>query len=231
MYGKRTREHPALGDRVRSASRHRGPWPKISIWHGSADPIVRSSNAEEIVRQWAEIHDLPMTPTREEIVCGQSRRVWDNASGETVIEAYTIAGMVHGVPLATGAEGCGTAGPFFFDVGISSTHHIASFWGLTKAGEKARNPASDGVLKAGPVAARPRVSAALPNVAGYVEPADRAASREENRAAPGDPNAAIAAAFKAAGFPDLGASTSKRNQLAPAPFITAALKAAGLLKS
>jgi poly(hydroxyalkanoate) depolymerase family esterase len=232
MYGKRPRELPALGDRVRSASRHRGPWPKISIWHGSADPIVRSSNADDIVRQWTEIHDLPTTPTREEIVCGQSRRVWDNAAGEAVIEAYTIAGMVHGVPLATGAEGCGAVGPFFFDVGISSTHHIASFWGLTKIGEKARNPAASGALTSAQIATRRPLSAALPNVAGYVaEPADRAASREENRAAPGDPNAAIAAAFKAAGFPDLGANTSKRNQPAPAPFITAALKAAGLLKS
>jgi poly(hydroxyalkanoate) depolymerase family esterase len=30
----------ALGDRVRAASRHRGSWPKISVWHGTSDPIV-----------------------------------------------------------------------------------------------------------------------------------------------------------------------------------------------
>src|SRR3954464_9257510 len=29
-----------LGDIVRNASHHRGPWPKLSVWHGSADRTV-----------------------------------------------------------------------------------------------------------------------------------------------------------------------------------------------
>src|ERR1700740_896411 len=29
-----------LGNLVRAASKHRGPWPKVSIWHGSADRTV-----------------------------------------------------------------------------------------------------------------------------------------------------------------------------------------------
>lgn len=41
----------ALGDHVRAASRHRGSWPKISVWHGGADMIVKPSNAEHITRQ------------------------------------------------------------------------------------------------------------------------------------------------------------------------------------
>jgi feruloyl esterase len=32
-----------LGDRVRAASKHRGPWPKISVWHGTSDAIVKPS--------------------------------------------------------------------------------------------------------------------------------------------------------------------------------------------
>ena len=36
-----------------------GPWPKISIWHGTADPIVKPSNCEDIIRQWTELHGLP----------------------------------------------------------------------------------------------------------------------------------------------------------------------------
>jgi hypothetical protein len=49
-----------------------------------------------------------------------------------LIEAFSISGMAHGVPLATttGGESCGAAGAFFLDVGISSTHHIARFWRL-----------------------------------------------------------------------------------------------------
>ena len=39
------------GDIIRSASPHRGPWPRISVWHGSADPIVNPRNAEETIKQ------------------------------------------------------------------------------------------------------------------------------------------------------------------------------------
>ena len=62
--------------------------------------------------------------------------------------------MAHGTPLATGAEGCGKAGAFLLDVGISSSHHIAKFFGLTgtahvQAGEPAREAT---IVPAPPVA-------------------------------------------------------------------------------
>jgi hypothetical protein len=52
-----------------------------------------------------------------------------------LIEAFSISGMAHGVPLATTTDGesCGAAGAFFLDVGISSTHHIARFWHLRES--------------------------------------------------------------------------------------------------
>src|SRR6478672_5442021 len=37
-----------LGDLVRNASGHKGPWPKLSVWHGSADRTVNPGNADEI---------------------------------------------------------------------------------------------------------------------------------------------------------------------------------------
>jgi hypothetical protein len=50
-----------------------------------------------------------------------------------VIESYTIPAMAHGTPLATGSsdEHVGVPGDFLLDVGISSSYHIAKFWGLT----------------------------------------------------------------------------------------------------
>ena len=36
------------------------------------------------------------------------------------------------VKIGTGEDGLGRAGPFMLDVGISSTRHIARFWGLAK---------------------------------------------------------------------------------------------------
>jgi len=37
MYQSPSRPAGELGDLVRKASGHKGPWPKISVWHGSAD--------------------------------------------------------------------------------------------------------------------------------------------------------------------------------------------------
>lgn len=128
------RAHPAAewGGLVRAASTHRGPWPKLSVWHGDADTTVKVMNAAEIVKQWRDVHGLPETPSERGTLGGQPRAVWRDAAGEAVIEQVTIAGMGHGTPLAVGQKGGGTAGPFLLDVGIASTRHIAAFWGLVE---------------------------------------------------------------------------------------------------
>jgi poly(hydroxyalkanoate) depolymerase family esterase len=123
------------GDLVRAASPHNGPWPRVSIWHGSADATVVPSNASELVKQWTDIHGLSITPSAQAMVDGYPRQVWINANGDDLIESYTITNMAHGTPLATGAADnmCGAAGPFLLEVGISSSYHIARFFGLTDA--------------------------------------------------------------------------------------------------
>jgi feruloyl esterase len=119
-----------LGERVRQASAHQGPWPKVSVWHGASDATVKPVNAEQIIAQWTDAHGLESAPALTQMVDGYPRQVWRNAAGEDVIESYTITGMAHGTPLATG-DGHGAAGAFLLDVGISSSYHIAKFWGLT----------------------------------------------------------------------------------------------------
>ena len=120
-----------LGDLVRGASPTTTVWPKLSVWHGSADRTVNPSNAGEIIKQWLDIHGLPKAPMSRQIVDGHPREVWWNAEGKTVVESYTIAKMAHGTPLSQ-LEG-GIAGPYMIEAGISSSHHIARFFGLTDA--------------------------------------------------------------------------------------------------
>ncbi len=118
---------------LRAASSHNGPWPRISIWQGTADTTVVSANADAVLAQWQGVHGLGEKPTRTEKVDGQTRKVWSDGKGRDVVETYTIAGMGHGTPLKTrGDDGLGKAAPFMLDVGISSTRHIARFWELTK---------------------------------------------------------------------------------------------------
>jgi hypothetical protein len=123
-----------LGDLVRNASDHRGPWPKISVWHGSADRTVNPANADEIVKQWLDVHHLPPAPMSEGTVDGYPRQIWWNADGETLVESYTITNMAHGTPLgiADNDERYGAQGAFMIEAGTSSSYHIANFFGLTE---------------------------------------------------------------------------------------------------
>jgi poly(hydroxyalkanoate) depolymerase family esterase len=120
------------GDRVRVASRHKGPWPRLSVWHGNADATVKSMNAGEIVKQWTDLHGLPSAPTARDRVDGHPHETWSR-DGEVVIESYAITGMAHGTPLSA-AAGIGQAGPYLLEAGISSSERIAAFWGLGEAG-------------------------------------------------------------------------------------------------
>lgn len=154
------RKAPAsLGDKVRGATSHKGPWPRVSVWHGASDNIVAASNGEDAVHQWVDVHDLVPSPDRVEMVDGHPRRVWTGDGGEILVEEYVIAGMGHGTPLAPGdAPGrSGTAGPHMLDVGLSSTDRIAEFWGIVDASAaETRVPAT---RKPAAAKARPRHAA------------------------------------------------------------------------
>jgi poly(hydroxyalkanoate) depolymerase family esterase len=134
MYRTPPRPATELGDLVRNASDHKGPWPRLSVWHGSADRTVNPANADEIVKQWLDVHDLATAPTSEGTVDGYPRQIWWNADGETVVESYTITDMAHGTPLgmADNDERYGAEGAFLIEAGISSSYHIANFFGLTE---------------------------------------------------------------------------------------------------
>jgi feruloyl esterase len=147
MFQSPSRPAREWGDLVRKASSHRGPWPRVSVWHGNADKTVIPTNAREILKQWTEVHGLPLAPSVKMRVDGFPREVWTNDAGDELIEAYTINDMAHGTPLATGeAEGaCGAPGPFLLPVGISSSYHIAKFFGIAVAHAPAeRNTSVDG---------------------------------------------------------------------------------------
>src|SRR5262245_50593818 len=162
------------------------------------------------------------------------RRFWHVANGDAMIEAFSICGMAHGVPLATGEgdRSCGISGPFCLDVGISSTHHIAKFWGLAKIGPQPRSAPreawtgpSHGALS-GEVEIIARVSAAA------VEAMDRRFEWHENHRTHSclDPNVVIAEALRAAGLPLPDSNIHPRGSpVVPGPIIEAALKAAGLM--
>ena len=188
MGGRAHSDAAELGERVRRASPHKGPWPRIQVWQGSADRTVVPSNADAIVLQWAHLHGLGPRPDRADEVEGHPRRVWRGPDGEALIEHYTITGMAHGVPLdGRGDDPVGEAGAHMLDVGLSSTARIAAFFGI------AREP------KAGAAAGRPPDLEPEPKPKPRPELAPRAPAGPGPGPASG-PQAVIEKALRAAGL-------------------------------
>jgi hypothetical protein len=186
------------------------------VWHGSADRTVNPANADEIVKQWLDVHQLPSTPMSEGEVDGYPRQVWWNADGETIVESYTITDMAHGTPLGIGDNDkrYGAQGAFLIEAGISSSYHIAKFFGLTEwirrpkaARVEAAKKFTSAVPKeaAKPIPAAPQAPARAPDLTAVLWPLK---TLDNAQKPPREPRRAI----------DVGA------------VITRALTAAGLMK-
>ncbi|HEY0447550.1 PHB depolymerase family esterase [Actinophytocola sp.] len=131
MYPGKNQTPAQLGNAVRAASSHTGPWPTVSIWQGSADYTVAPMNATELAEQWTNVHGIPSTPTSTDTVAGYPHAVYASG-GRTLVETYTITGMGHGQPIDPGtADGqCGQAGAYLLDVNICAAWHLSGRWNL-----------------------------------------------------------------------------------------------------
>ncbi len=124
----RDRTPAAWGAEVRASSTHTGPWPVVSIWHGTADLVVAPVNQRETAEQWADVHGVATTPSAIGTVAGYPRAEYRDAAGRTVVETVTIPGMGHGQPVDP--QACGAAAPFVLDVDVCAAAEIGRFWGL-----------------------------------------------------------------------------------------------------
>ncbi|HEY0095306.1 MAG TPA: Ig-like domain-containing protein, partial [Archangium sp.] len=127
----------AWGDLVRNAyPGYTGPFPKISIWHGTGDYVVKNTNQTEAVEQWTSVHGIDLTADVNDTVAGYPHKGYKDAAGNVLVETYAITGMGHGTPIdpATkfpgGTAACGTAGAYILDTDICSTWYVAKFFGL-----------------------------------------------------------------------------------------------------
>jgi poly(hydroxyalkanoate) depolymerase family esterase len=122
------------GDFVRNAKMGTHEWPSVSIWQGSADRLVAPLNAREEMKQWTNVHGIGQAPSATHTVGNASHQIFIDGSGKEVVELYSIKNMGHGQPInpGSGPQNCGTAEPFFLDVGICSAYYASRFWGLAR---------------------------------------------------------------------------------------------------
>ena len=224
-----------LGNLVRNASKHRAPWPKVSVWHGTADRTVNPANADEIVKQWLDVHHLPSTPMAEGTVDGYPHQVWWNTDGETVVESYTITDMAHGTPLgkAENDQRYGKQGAFLIEAGISSSHHIANFFGLTDGIPKlARAPSrADESPSAKLIPLASPLSAPIADLGKVLQPLIAATQAPSTPAKPKASGAAKPKASPQKASPQKASQPkTKRRAIDVGAVITRALTAAGLMK-
>jgi poly(hydroxyalkanoate) depolymerase family esterase len=132
MQGRFSVSDAALGEAVRRAAKPPARAPRLSIWHGDSDAVVKPGNATAIAAQWAAAHGLAASPDEIRDLPGRRVEIWRaRASGEVAMELQMLSGMGHGTPLSTdGAEGLGATAPFMLETGVSSTWEIARFWGI-----------------------------------------------------------------------------------------------------
>lgn len=124
------------GNLVRGASTHTGPWPVVSVWHGSSDTTVKPVNLTEILEQWTNVHGIDQTADETSTVGSATRKRYKDAGGNTLVETWTITGMAHATAIdpGTGPEQCGIAGAYLSDQNICSSYHAALHWGIITGG-------------------------------------------------------------------------------------------------
>ena len=84
-----------------------GPYPRVAVWHGTADDTVSPVNAAESRDQWVGVHGLSPVPTSTRVLAdsdprGTVQEVYADASGRTIVEVYRVEGMTHGAPVDPG---------------------------------------------------------------------------------------------------------------------------------
>ncbi|MFI5649434.1 PHB depolymerase family esterase [Kitasatospora sp. NPDC051705] len=126
--GQTSRTPQQWGGLVRSTGYpgYTGRRPRVQLWHGTADAILSHNDLGEEVKQWTDVLGVSQTPSATDSpVVDWTRTRYDNGAGVTQVEAYSLAGAGHELPvkgstmaaeairfmgLAAGSSGGGTTG-------------------------------------------------------------------------------------------------------------------------
>jgi len=84
---------------VRQAAppQYRGPWPRLSVWHGAADRVVDPANARLIAAQWASVHGIDQASKESVDLSGMRRDRW-GAAGRPLVELCSVPDLAHDWP-------------------------------------------------------------------------------------------------------------------------------------
>jgi acetylxylan esterase len=101
--GRLIRTPQQWGDLVRAAfPGYTGPWPRVQLWHSTTDEILHYTNLAEAIKQWTDVHGVPLHPVGTDQPRPRWRRARYGDAGDTAaVEAISVTGSPHNV-LTTG---------------------------------------------------------------------------------------------------------------------------------
>jgi acetylxylan esterase len=105
------------GDLARAAyPGYSGARPRMQLWHGTADTTLNYVNFGEEIKQWTNVLGVSQTPTSTDTPqAGWTRTRYANGSGTVLVEATSMQGVGHNLPVQAAAAihffGLDAAGP------------------------------------------------------------------------------------------------------------------------
>ena len=89
------------GDLARGAfPGYSGPRPRMQLWHGTEDTTLRYPNFGEEIKQWTNVLGVSQTPVlTDQPQAGWTHTRYGNTGGMAPVEAYSIQGVGHSLPL------------------------------------------------------------------------------------------------------------------------------------
>ena len=123
------------GGYVRSVAGSAPPaWPPVSIWQGDRDATVDPDNLAELVEQWTDVHGIDAEADTSETLGRATRKVYTDAAGNALVEAWSIGDFPHAVPIDADGEPatCGVQADYMADAGLCAVRRIADFWQLAR---------------------------------------------------------------------------------------------------
>jgi poly(hydroxyalkanoate) depolymerase family esterase len=119
--GQVTNTAQAWGNMVRNADPgYSGPRPRMQLWHGTADTTLNYENLSQEILQWTNVLGVSSTPASTTTpVPGWTETQYDNSSGTPEVEAFSIAGAGHVLPVE--GEGMEAAAIGFMGLNTSSS--------------------------------------------------------------------------------------------------------------
>ncbi|MEW5850906.1 MAG: PHB depolymerase family esterase [Myxococcota bacterium] len=129
-----------------------GPYPVVSLFHGSADDAVSDVNLRESMEQWTAVHGVDTVAEQDDVVNGHPHHVYRDGAGRAVVETYHLQGLGHAVSVDPGPGpeqgGSVAEASYVQDGDLWAPYHAARFWGLVPED----NPADGGVPSDGGLA-------------------------------------------------------------------------------